>query len=282
MGIDGKTFFCGVGVQKAGTTWLYDYLAARGDVYLPKRKELHYFDNRHREDLNFLIESETVKALHRRLERLMDKKGREIVYDDQLIDLVDRLRMEFDETAYGDFFSRRVGDQLVFGEITPSYCFIGVEGLKEIRGSFEHVRIIYLMRDPIDRHYSALRMIEGNTGQLNFARRHFRSYLSNRYFADMAAYHRHYADLTAVFERASIFVGFYETLFCNEEIARLCDFLGIPFLPGNYDRFSNRSNQAKPLRPEMLQIAREKFDETYRFCKETFGDKVPASWKMEL
>jgi Sulfotransferase domain len=37
------------GVQKAGTTALYDYLAEMGDVALPKMKELHFFDDEARD-----------------------------------------------------------------------------------------------------------------------------------------------------------------------------------------------------------------------------------------
>ncbi len=40
-----KPTFLGIGVQKAGTSWLYDKLASHPDIFLPDVKELHYFDN---------------------------------------------------------------------------------------------------------------------------------------------------------------------------------------------------------------------------------------------
>jgi hypothetical protein len=37
--------FCGIGVPRAGTTWLYSMLASHPDVYVPSvRKEIHFFD----------------------------------------------------------------------------------------------------------------------------------------------------------------------------------------------------------------------------------------------
>ena len=38
--------FIGIGAQKAGTTWLDRNLRAHPQVWMPKRKELHYFDRR--------------------------------------------------------------------------------------------------------------------------------------------------------------------------------------------------------------------------------------------
>lgn len=37
-------FLC-IGAQKSGTTLLYEHLKSSSDVYLPRQKELHFFDN---------------------------------------------------------------------------------------------------------------------------------------------------------------------------------------------------------------------------------------------
>ncbi len=38
--------FLGIGAQKAGTTWLAENLRLHPEVFIPERKELHYFDNK--------------------------------------------------------------------------------------------------------------------------------------------------------------------------------------------------------------------------------------------
>lgn len=43
----GKTFLLGVGAQKAGTTWLYDYLNDHPQTDMGLYKEYHLFDNLH-------------------------------------------------------------------------------------------------------------------------------------------------------------------------------------------------------------------------------------------
>ena len=40
--------FLGIGAQKAGTTWLHANLAKHPEIFLPKRKELHYFNRKPR------------------------------------------------------------------------------------------------------------------------------------------------------------------------------------------------------------------------------------------
>ncbi|NIJ43343.1 hypothetical protein FHS78_003657 [Parvibaculum indicum] len=46
--LDNKCFILGVGAQKAGTSWLHDYLERRPEVFMPSPwKELHYFDARY-------------------------------------------------------------------------------------------------------------------------------------------------------------------------------------------------------------------------------------------
>jgi hypothetical protein len=47
----GRKFMVGVGAQKAGTTWLFDYLGRHPDVAMSPIKELHYFDQIFRPEL---------------------------------------------------------------------------------------------------------------------------------------------------------------------------------------------------------------------------------------
>ena len=44
--------FLGIGAQKAGTSWLHANLRRHPQVYMPRRKELHYFDWRPHRSLN--------------------------------------------------------------------------------------------------------------------------------------------------------------------------------------------------------------------------------------
>ena len=46
--------FLGIGIQKAGTTWLYDVLQSHSEVFLPQeKKEVHFFDTHYSKGLNW-------------------------------------------------------------------------------------------------------------------------------------------------------------------------------------------------------------------------------------
>ena len=45
--------FIGIGVQRAATTWIYECLKQHPNIFLPKKKELHYFNSDFNNGLNF-------------------------------------------------------------------------------------------------------------------------------------------------------------------------------------------------------------------------------------
>src|SRR5205807_2540295 len=64
-------------------------------------------------------------------------------------------KLKGDVELYRDYFRFRAPwHASFFGEISPSYALIGKDGFCEIRKLFPKIRILFLMRDPIDRYYS--------------------------------------------------------------------------------------------------------------------------------
>jgi hypothetical protein len=53
----------------------------------------------------------------------------------------------------------RAGSSRVTGEITPEYALLSADEVGRVRDAFPHLRILYLMRDPIDRAWSNMRML---------------------------------------------------------------------------------------------------------------------------
>lgn len=99
--------FLGIGAEKAATTWLYANLQQHPEVFLPGRKELHYFD------------------LH---------------FDRPLGD-------------YAASFAEAKPGQ-VKGEITPAYGHLPARRIRFMRRVMPDVRLILLLRDPVERAWS--------------------------------------------------------------------------------------------------------------------------------
>jgi hypothetical protein len=267
MDFDSKTFVLGIGAQKGGTTWLHDYLSGRGDVYMP-RKEMHYFDIKYRPDLRG-------RKARKRAENgtLKQRKPNSLRDPDSLKD----------GSAYRDFFRTRVPEDLsVFGEITPAYSLIGEEGYREIRGLFRNIRIIFILRDPVDRFYSHVRMAQDRRSKKGKEEAEAETLLDDPAYRERSAYDVTISNLENVFASGEIAYLFYERLFCTETIALLCEFLGLPYMPADFSKVINASS-ARGREPGPLDArARAVFDPTYRFCREKFGPQLPAEWRTAL
>jgi hypothetical protein len=164
-----------------------------------------------------------------------------------------------------------------FADITPAYARMPVEAFEFVKRQFPRTKTIFLLRDPVDRHFSALRMREGRKGRIDAVSTFSRA-LERPSFRSWSEYHVTYGNLRAVFPKEDIFVGFYETLFADAEIERLCSFIGIPFIPGNYQEVINPSIPKKPVPEKEWEAARKKLADVYDFCRAEFGSAVPASW----
>lgn len=161
--------FLGIGVQKGGTTWLYDNLASHPDVWLPFIKEVHFLDRRflgaddpeHPRKRREFQALPMVRKIRRRIRDLSAGKadsdfGREaeLAYLKRLID-----RKFFMSEEWYEFLFTPAPAGRRTGEITPYYCAIGEAGIAWLKKHFPAVKLIYLIRDPTDRALSCLRMI---------------------------------------------------------------------------------------------------------------------------
>jgi len=113
------------GFAKCGTTSLYHYLYEHPEIYLPKRKELHYFT--YEKVLRFKDNGPKDKKMHKFHTRTFDE------YKTQF---------------------KSVGLEKAIGDISPTYALYedGLGFLKESLG--EKTKMIVVVRDPLKRAYS--------------------------------------------------------------------------------------------------------------------------------
>lgn len=157
---EGPDFLC-VGLPKAGTAWLYDQVEVHRDFWMPPVKELHYFDNAMRNDI--------FARLYRRLVERPDglaaanenRAQRNLIpfdaRDVQFMKKAMALQGQFDDLdGYADLFTPK-GDK-ISGDITPAYSIISEEVIQRIDARFPNIKVILMVRDPIDRAWSQVNM----------------------------------------------------------------------------------------------------------------------------
>lgn len=109
--------FLGIGAQRAGTTWLWIHLRRHPRIWTPRRKELHFFDR-------------------------------------ALAAGADVRPGTFARVRYAAWFlPGRLAGRVV-GEVTPAYATLPDHVVALIASWMPVARIVYLLRDPIERAWS--------------------------------------------------------------------------------------------------------------------------------
>jgi len=155
----GPDFIC-VGAQKAGTRWLFDQLAFHPGLWMPPIKELHYF-NQSKRFLRFArpLHENAVRSLRSTNRRRSRAAERPLVEED-IGWLEARMWLHgqpLDLDLYARLFNPKGGR--LSGDICPPYAILAAESAKAVRERFPAARIVYLVRDPIDRLWSQYCMI---------------------------------------------------------------------------------------------------------------------------
>ena len=152
-------FLC-IGATKAGTTWLHDRLAQHPGVMMPAIKELHYFDALHVPGHREWAGKTVAAAMKDALQQARAPRGDPAAPDRIMLRHVRRIQEaeQFSEEWYRRCFSRQGNNRQISGEITPAYAELPDDGIEHVLRLLPEVRILYLIREPLARALSHLRM----------------------------------------------------------------------------------------------------------------------------
>lgn len=275
----------GIGATKAGTSWLHRYLAGHPDCALRSIKELHFFDTEGDRDAHGWY----LRDFDRKIEALAAEIGAAPGAADagRVVRLAElrqyrRVLKRHDEAAYLDFVEGARGDERVAADITPAYGLLPAERLAHMARLRADVRFVYLMRDPVDRLWSHVRMVAARRG----ADRDFTAAaqaLLDRVLAGAEDHITLRGDYRSVLEKlaaavdpAQAFVCTCEDLFGGDALGRLCDFLGIDHIPGNRATRVH-AGEAAAMRPDQRRRAADFLRPQYEFVAERTG-RLPPAW----
>lgn len=150
------SFLC-IGAQKAGTSWLFTQLQSHPGVWVPPIKEVHYFNHlfvpENRKWTKWHIRSATAAALKAYVGRNEDLHFPYVQY---LVNLGSN--EVFTEGWYRRVFDLPAAAGKLMGDMTPEYSTIPEEGIRYLRGLLGAPKIIYLIRSPVSRAMSQLKM----------------------------------------------------------------------------------------------------------------------------
>lgn len=282
--------FC-AGATKAGTSWLYEYLRDHPKTHLRTIKELHYFDRLNGGNLKGRIRKldEEIAALATDLQSGAAKWPKWILR--QHSD-----RVEFRTVLQSGLQSGEVGTAMylryltagaegkrLVGEMTPEYGLLPVDQLRQMNALWPDVRWVFLMRDPVSRLWSHVRMLVRRDKPAPEAiaaacAAKFDEVLAGKaqdvtQRGDYAAIHGRLCDAVAADRRL---VMFYEHLMSPAGVTQVTRFLGLSDHPAKTDK-KVHEGIAVPMPGHLRARARDWLRPQYDFVARTFG--LPLEWE---
>lgn len=239
--------FLGIGAARCGTTWLGESLSRSPDVWIPRIKEIHYFTRSSRYLGPSQLEEGTAaqrlfspqlpyKRYRRKLLRAIASNIARPSLSKLHWDANFLLRKPGDDW-YASLFSQGYGK--VTGEITPRYCVLGLDDAKRLRSLIPDLKLLFLMREPVDRTWSILKYHEKRQGVplTSLPLDELRQRAFHKAVLEQSDYASILQRWRAVFPAEQMLVACFDEIVADPKalLARICRFLGIGDIPGPPD-----------------------------------------------
>jgi hypothetical protein len=159
MDYNNRIKFIGIGAMKAGTSWLHYNFGKLSQIYSTPIKEIHYFD---RSSKYYSVKHWSTKGFFSRFFNFqwqvanLSRIGSTIKKDKNYKQIGFYLKWYFLNYTDKWYFSlfKNCPDNCITGEITPAYSMLDTEDIKHMYSILPNVKIIYLLRNPIERSLS--------------------------------------------------------------------------------------------------------------------------------
>ena len=264
------SFLC-IGAQKAGTSWLFVQLSKHPRVWMPPVKELHFFDHVYMEANRKWTVGHIRGGVQRALKYHLDtEKAVDWEFVRYLSDMA--THKMFTKPWYLRCFDRPRARGAICGDITPEYSTIPLEGIQHVKRMLPDVKIIYIVRDPVERALSQLRMNVERRGEQPseglLLRMADHPDIDNR-----GDYRKYIPQWRQVFSQERMLIVPYGEIATDPRgfLRRIEEFIGAPPFDG-YD-LEGRVHETRKfsIPPSVVEKLRQRYAPQYAFLNAEFG-----------
>ena len=281
-----------IGAQKAGTTWLSHYFKMHPSVSVPEWKEHDYWNMAEgRPHASRMLRAQ---ADRRKTEGTLRKFVSLLPFTlhsrrQQAITLALKVcdAPYPPYSAYADAILANVTDKTIAaGEVCPEYALLKAETYAKMASLSPNVRFIFVLRDPVKWFISGVKhSVRKSLGKKNctadaVARGiETMSQTPATRVMSLSRYDQTMKQLEASVPADHILYVFFEELFDQKTLHELCDFLGLPFVPGPTRRTANAAGglEISVETKDQARIARA-LAPVYADMKHRFDRRLPSAW----
>ena len=291
---DQRLLFC-VGATKAGTSWLYRALHDHPGAALKSVKELHYWDT-----TDAAARDRQVAACRGKLEQFRrqaaeaEAAGRDWQVRNmarRIDDMEGLIRVlgadRADDRAYTDWLGQGADESLT-ADMTPGYAILPDETLTQMAARVPGALWVYLVRDPLARLWSHVRMQAERQRQSHEAVEDKANGILWRilnkghetHILQRGDYPQAVARLRRIVPAPQLRIEFCERLFRTEGWTAMCRFLGLE--PTAVDG-ANRVHEGPKatMRPDLERQALGFLKTHYEWAAREMGP-LPQNWQHNL
>ena len=285
-----------VGATKAGTSWLYRYLHDHPDCAMPAVKEAHYWDTFDADDLEKQLVYYRVRLREMRDAKLdaadagrgwqVENLDRRINEMKALVAVLEGDRA--DDRAYlGWMLDGRTNGRIV-GDMTPNYATLSDDMIARMRDAAPASKFIFLIRDPLDRLWSHIRMQARRQRQAHEVYEKKSNNILYRmlnrgqetHILERGDYPKIIRKLRRLIPEGRLLIQFAEDLFTPLGLKRVCDVLGIATVKPEVQQPVHKGPEVvmlDKLRPRALGL----LNEHYEWVARNIGP-LPQRWQDNL
>ncbi len=268
------SFLC-IGAQKAATSWLWVMLRQHPAIWMPPLKEIHFFDHVHIPENRSWTLPHIKKGVTEALKWHVENEAINLDHFKYLVDLA--MVEPFTEDWYRACYHRPAAEGKSLGDITPEYSTLpehGVEHVKKLLGS--NLKLIYIIRNPVDRALSQLKMNLTRRGQEGSGEDFWIQSAKEPVIAQRGDYRTYVPRWEKVFPSNNILYIPYKQVKADPVtlLRQIEDHLGIPYHHGYSDleKRVHKTREAK-VPTTVIRYLEQSLTHQSDFIKERFGEK---------
>ncbi len=269
--------FLSAGAMKTGTTWLYANLKNHPDIYFTPEKEIHYFANKAGIE-NQLSHRNRILKFKAFTKKYIDKNPKELSkHLPNIYWYAGYARTpNINDNWYKSLFSLRGRKKKFCTDFSNLYCQMPSSSWKEVYNIADNLKVIYTLRDPLDRiwsHYKFhMKWIGREKDVLKAGFPLFKKTIDQRWFWVNAEYDKNYVNMRDGLRDEDFGLLYFEDFRKKPraELFTLFEFLGIKKVHPDDKKIFMKINSTEELEfpKEWKEYAAEKLVPVEKRCKE--------------